>query len=64
MSKNIKPYSLAELARLYEVCVRTMRKWMQPFTEEIGKRRGRYYTISQVKTIFEKLGYPANVEAA
>ena len=58
----LKPYSLSELSRLYDVCVRTMRKWMEPFEEEIGAKRGRYYTISQVKIIFEKLGLPGEIE--
>ncbi len=59
---KLKPYSLAELARQYEVCVRTMQKWMLPFKQEIGEKQGRYFTISQVKIIFEKLGLPASVE--
>jgi hypothetical protein len=58
---KLKPYSLAELARLYEVCVRTMKKWMLPFEVDIGAKRGRYYTISQVKIIFDKLGLPAEI---
>lgn len=57
----LKPYSLAELSRIYGVCVRTMKKWLAPFDEEVGKKRGRYYTISQVKMIFEKLGLPGEV---
>jgi transposase-like protein len=59
---KLKPYSLAELARQYEVCVRTMQKWMQPFEKDIGIKQGRYFTISQVKIIFEKLGLPASIE--
>lgn len=59
---KLKPYSLAELARQYEVCVRTMQKWMLPFEKDIGVKQGRYFTISQVKIIFEKLGLPASIE--
>ena len=55
----LKPYSFTELAKLYDVCIRTMKKWMVPFEEEVGEKRGRYYTIAQVKIIFEKLGLPA-----
>lgn len=59
----LKPYSLTELSRLYDVCVRTMKKWMIPFEEEVGAKRGRYFTISQVKIIFEKLGLPGEINA-
>jgi hypothetical protein len=59
---RIRPFSHLELARLYEVCDRTFRKWIIPFEKEIGERRGRYYTITQVKIILEKLGMPSNVD--
>jgi hypothetical protein len=53
-----KPYSSKELAQLYGVCDKTFKKWLQPFTEVVGTRQGRYYTIAQVRVIFEKLGEP------
>jgi hypothetical protein len=53
---------MAELARLYCVCDRTFKKWIAPFAEEIGLKPGRYYTISQVKIIFEKLGLPGEIQ--
>jgi hypothetical protein len=31
---------------------------MKPFSEQIGQKQGRYYTVLQVRTIFEKLGRP------
>lgn len=65
MKKNIiqlKPYSLVELSRLYTVCDRTMKKWIKPFQNEIGEKNGRYYSISQVKVIFDKLGLPCEIE--
>ncbi|HEV8283830.1 MAG TPA: hypothetical protein VGQ09_05955 [Chitinophagaceae bacterium] len=65
MKKNtiqLRPYSMAELARLYCVCDRTFKKWIAPFAEEIGLKPGRYYTISQVKIIFEKLGLPGEIQ--
>ncbi len=54
----VKPYTLRELAALYQVGWKTFKSWIKPFTEEIGERRGRFLTIPQVKTIFEKLDYP------
>jgi hypothetical protein len=53
---KIKPYTVLELARLYGVGDRTMKKWIKPFDKEIGIKIGYFYTIAQVKIIFEKLG--------
>ena len=58
---RLKPYSLTELSKLYDVCIRTMKKWLEPFEAEVGAKRGRYYTISQVKIIFEKIGVPGEI---
>jgi hypothetical protein len=58
---RVKPYSLIELASLYEVDWRTLKKWLLPFKEEIGKKQGRYYQIPQVKVIFDKLSLPSYV---
>ncbi len=58
---RIKPYSLKELAAIYEVTPHTMRAWLLPHKEAIGERVGRYYTISQVRIIFEKLGLPGKI---
>jgi hypothetical protein len=56
---TMMPYTLTELGRLYGVCNRTVKKWLEPFDAEIGEKRGRYYTVNQVKTIIEKLGAPS-----
>lgn len=55
---KLKPYSLMELSRIYGVDFRTFKKWLLPFQENIGARVGRYYTVAQVKKIFEVLGTP------
>jgi transposase-like protein len=55
---EIKPYSTKEIAMLYGVCDKTLKKWLKPFEEYIGKKTGRYYTIAQVNIIFDKLGMP------
>ena len=54
----MKHYSTKELARFYGVCDKTLLKWMRPFTGDIGPKQGRYYTVAQVRVIFEKLGTP------
>jgi len=52
----LKSQSLGELASLYGVSKKTLRKWLQPFFSEVGHRNGRYYTPLQVGVIIEKLG--------
>lgn len=59
----LKPYSLKELADIYEVDWRTFKKWLKPFDTEIGKKVGRYYNIPQVRIIFRKLDLPCAIGA-
>lgn len=54
----MQPYTISEIAKLYGVNYRTMRKWLKPFEKEIGIKTGRYFNIPQVKIIFSKLDYP------
>lgn len=58
-SIEVKHYSTKELARFYGVCDKTLLKWMKPFVNDIGQKQGRYFTVAQVKIIFEKLGEPS-----
>ena len=58
---KLKRYAPFELAALYEVDRRTMNKWLKPFKEEIGPRQGLFYTIAQVRIIFNKLSIPGFV---
>lgn len=55
---EIKPYSIKELSGIYGVCDKTFKKWLLPFADCVGKKQGRYYTVAQVVTIFDKLGIP------
>lgn len=59
---EIKAYTISELAAIYKVCSKTFKKWIEPFAEVIGEKRGRYYNVNQVKIIFEKIGIPHTVE--
>jgi hypothetical protein len=54
----LKPYSLKELSVMYGVSKNTFKKWMDPFSHKLGQRQGYYYSIEQVKMIFNKLGVP------
>jgi transcriptional regulator GlxA family with amidase domain len=60
--KDIKPYTVAELATFYEVGDRTFKRWLEPFKTDIGEKNGRYYSVVQVKTIFKKLGIPGKLK--
>lgn len=59
---QLKPYTVLELARIYGVSDRTMKKWIRPFENEVGTKIGYFYTVVQVKIIFEKLGIPGEIE--
>ena len=58
---QIKPCTLTELAAIYGVGIRTMKKWITPHQQAVGEKHGRIYTALQVKVIFEKLGLPGPV---
>jgi hypothetical protein len=57
----VRPYPLAELAFLYGVDKRTLRKWMKPFQAEIGLRIGNFFQVNQVRVIFQRIPLPDNV---
>ena len=59
---EIKAYSPAELADIYKVSKCTLNRWLKPHKEKIGKREGLYYTVKQVRSIFEALGLPGRIE--
>jgi hypothetical protein len=62
-SIQLKPYTVMEMARIYGVSDRTMKKWLKPFEAQIGEKIGYFYTIAQVQIIFDKLGVPGEVES-
>lgn len=58
---ELKPYTTKELALIYGVCTRTFSKWIKPFSMDIGIRQGRYYSVTQSRIIFERLGMPGRI---
>ena len=60
----VKPYTAKELAALYEVSDKTFRKWINQFEDEIGHKTGIYFTIRQVRIIFDRLDVPHYYEVA
>jgi hypothetical protein len=55
-----KHYTLKELADIYRVCVPTFKRKLAPYEHLIGEHSGRYYSITQVKLIFQYLDLPSN----
>lgn len=55
---ELRPYSKKELANLYKVTTHCLTTMLEPFQALIGKKRGWYYNVNQVKIIFASLGYP------
>ena len=60
--EEIRPSSIKDLAGVYGCCDKTMKKWITPFNSEVGVKNGRYYSVAQVKIIFDKLGLPCKVK--
>ena len=58
---KLKPYSLKEIADIYGISTKTLTKWMAPLRDKVGIRRGRYYTIKQVRIIFDELELPGEI---
>ncbi len=57
--EKIKPINSKELAALYNVSVKTFRRWLVRRRNEIGKPElGYCYSIKQVQIIFDYLGTP------
>jgi hypothetical protein len=57
----VKPKSVAELAKMYEMTPRTLKKWLVPHEGIIGEKIGRYFSVNQVAVIFKCLGMPNKV---
>ena len=49
----VAPYTTTQLAAYYVVSPAVMRKRIDPFRSELGKRSGHYFKIPQVEIIFK-----------
>lgn len=54
----MRAYTVRELASFYGITTKCFRGWIAPFKEEIGQKRGNYYTVLQVQIMLSKLGLP------
>lgn len=59
---ELRPYNVKELAVIYGVDRRTMTSWLKAHESAIGPKLGRYYSVLQVKIIFQRLGIPSQVQ--
>ncbi len=59
----LQPYTPLQLSAMYLVSKKSFNKWLQPFAEEIGERKGHFLTVNQVQTIIEKIGFPGTLIA-
>ena len=60
MSITIKAMLPSELAALYRVSVKTLNKWLKPFSDDgvLEREKSNYYTPKQVRYIFKCLDPP------
>lgn len=57
----VKPYRLIDLAAIFDVNHKTMRRWMEKHPDELGQRDGKYYSIQQVRFCIEQFGLPQKI---
>jgi phage anti-repressor protein len=57
----IRPYRLKDLAAIYDVSTRTMRRWIDAKAAEYGKKEKKYFTITQVNGIINAIGLPQKI---
>jgi transposase-like protein len=55
---QIRAYSVKEVANLYGISGKILKKWLDDYEKEIGNRKGHFYNPKQMKIIFDKLGAP------
>ena len=56
---SVNFYTLKELAEIYKVCIPTFKRMIAPYEHLIGEHKGRYYSIIQVKLIFQHVDLPS-----
>jgi len=57
----VKPYRLSDLAAIFDVNRKTMRKWMDKYPDDLSIREGKYFSIRQVNFCLDKFGLPGKV---
>ncbi|RYY91029.1 MAG: hypothetical protein EOO15_00370 [Chitinophagaceae bacterium] len=57
----IRPYRLKDLAAIYDVSTKTMKKWIDSLKVEVKREKCQYYSIGQVGSIADQLGLPQKI---
>ena len=58
---DVKPYTKKELAEIYGISPRSFCTWFKKIEPEVGKKKGKYFNVNQVRKIIEKLGLPGTI---
>jgi hypothetical protein len=59
----IRPYRLLDLAAVYQVSTRTMRRWIDAKVPGHSKKSAKYFSVDQVRAIVNALGIPHKLAA-
>ncbi len=57
----IKPYRVKDLAAIYDVSPKTLRKWIAASAPTAAKGKGQYYSVGDVTKIINALGLPQKI---
>ena len=57
----IRPYRMKDLAAIYGVSAKTIRRWLDSKVPDEGRKTNLYFTVDQVKTIVTALGIPHKI---
>ncbi|TCZ74056.1 hypothetical protein [Flaviaesturariibacter aridisoli] len=57
----IRPYRLKDLAAIYDVSTKTMKKWIDGLKVEVKREKCQYYSIGQVESVAQQLGFPQKI---
>lgn len=57
----VRPYMLQDLAAIYEVSSKTMRRWLNELAPHDGKKTKKFFTALQVSAIIKALGNPSSI---
>lgn len=56
----IKPYRIKDLAEIYDVSTKTMRKWIAS-KAGVAKKESQYFTVHDVAKIVSVIGLPQKI---
>jgi len=57
----VKPYRLSDLASIFDVNRKTMRKWMDKYPNDLSRHEGKYFSVRQVEFCLDKFGLPGRI---